>query len=83
MNEILLQKRSYRHLKSICTQLYLVHSNNFAFLASEEQFTLENIFTEETYVEVDEFHVSKKCLGQSLTKHFQKKFSWISHVFQI
>ena len=59
-----------------------VLSNNFATSASEEEFILKNISTEEASGETDEFHDSQKCLGQSSNKNFQI-FSWILYVFQI
>ena len=42
-------------------------SNTFAILDSGEKFILKNISTEEESEEIDEFHDSQKCLGQSST----------------
>ena len=56
----------WRHLRFIL-------SNTFAILDSGEKFILKNISTEEESEEIDEFHDSQKCLGQSSSKNFKKK----------
>ena len=49
-------------------------SKKFAIPVSEEKFILKNISTDKESEEADEFHDFQKCLGESSSKKFSKKF---------
>ena len=61
-------------LRSMWRHLCFLLSKKFAIAVSGDKFILKNISTEKESEEADEFHDSQKCLRQSSSKNFSKKF---------